>query len=186
MEPYIPISILNDFIFCPRSIYFHNVHGALRPEMFQRKVQTEGRLAHESIDADAYSTRSDILVGTEVYSAAYNLMGKIDIFDLKAGRLIERKNRIAVIYDGYVFQVYAQCFCLREMGYTVKEIFLRDRSRNKNYPIPLPEDNPEMFHRFEKVIDALNRFDLNDTSFQPDPEKCLNCIYSTLCDYSLC
>lgn len=186
MEPYIPITMLNDFIFCPRSIYFHHVHGALRQEMFHRKVQTEGRLAHESIDAEAYSTRADILMGIEVYSAAYNLMGKIDLFELKTGRLIERKNRIAVIYDGYVFQVYAQCFALREMGYTVREIVLRDRSHNRNYPIPLPEDDPEMLRKFEKVIEELNQFDLNDTSFQPNPEKCLNCIYSTLCDYSLC
>ncbi len=186
MEPYIPITMLNDFIFCPRSIYFHNVHGALGAKMIHRKPQTEGRLAHESIDSESYSSRSDILIGVEVYSATYNVMGKIDLFEISTGRLIERKNRIAVIYDGYVFQVYAQCFALREMGYSVKEIVLRDRTRNKNHPVPLPEDDPAMTAKFRDVLEELNRFDLNDPSFEPNPEKCLNCIYSNLCDYSLC
>jgi len=186
MEPYIPITMLNDFIFCPRSIYFHQVHGTLRQEMIHRKAQTEGRMAHDSIDSDRYSSRSDVLTGIEVFSETYNLMGKIDLFEVKTGRLIERKNRIAVIYDGYVFQVYAQCLALREMEFIVKEIILRDRTHNKNFPIPLPEDDPEMFGKFEKVIQDLNRFDMNDPDFRPNQEKCLNCIYSTLCDYSLC
>lgn len=151
-----------------------------------RKAQTEGRLAHESIESENYSSRSDILLGIEVFSEKYNLMGKIDLFETRTCRLIERKNRIAVIYDGYVFQVYAQCFALREMGYTVKEIVLRDRTRNKNHSIPLPENDPEMLYKFEKVIEDLNHFDLKDRSFQPNQAKCLNCIYSTLCDYSLC
>ncbi len=186
MEPYIPMTMLNDFIFCPRSIYFHQVHGGLQQEMIHRKAQTEGRIAHDSISTGNYSTRTDILSDTEVYCEQFNLMGKIDLFEIKTGRLIERKNRIAVIYDGYVFQVYAQCFALREMGYTVKEIVLRDRTHNKNFPILLPEDNPEMLAKFVKVIDDLNNFNLNDDSFIPNQEKCLNCIYSNLCDYSLC
>jgi CRISPR-associated protein Cas4 len=61
MEPYIPISFLNDFIFCPRSIYFHQVHGSLSQEIYHDKPQTEGRLAHESIEEKNYSTRKDIL-----------------------------------------------------------------------------------------------------------------------------
>lgn len=186
METYIPITMLNDFIFCPRSIYFHQVHGSLGAEMIHRKPQTEGRLAHESIDSDSYSTRTDILVGIPVFSETYNLMGKIDLLDVSTGRLVERKNRISVIYDGYIFQVYAQCFALREMGYTVNEIIIRDRSKNKNYPIPLPEDDPEMMGKFEAVVAELAEFDLSAPGFQPNPEKCRNCIYSNLCDYSLC
>lgn len=186
METYIPITMLNDFIFCPRSIYFHQVHGSLHQEMIHEKAQTEGKIAHDSIDKNGYSSRSNILVGVEVFCETYNLMGKIDIFEINPGRLIERKNRIAVIYDGYIFQVYAQCLALRDMGYGVKEIVLRDRTRNKNHPIPLPEEDPEMFQKFERVIEDLNRFDLNDPQFQPVQEKCMHCIYSNLCDYSLC
>ena len=60
MEPYILISFLNDFIFCPRSIYFHAVHGSLKQEMYRGKAQTEGKIAHESIEEGNYSIRKDV------------------------------------------------------------------------------------------------------------------------------
>ena len=186
MEPYIPISMLNDFIFCPRSIFFSNVHGSLGQKMIHRTAQTEGKLAHESIEEGSYSTRSDILMNTDVYCEKYNLMGKIDLFEITTGRLIERKNKIATIYDGYIFQVYAQYFSLCEMNYRVNEIVIRDRTHNKNYPILLPKDNPIMLQKFETTIKSLKEFDLNKTSFTPNKQKCENCIYSTICDYSLC
>ncbi|MEW6527946.1 MAG: type V CRISPR-associated protein Cas4 [Spirochaetota bacterium] len=186
MESYIPISMLNDFIFCPRSIYFHLVHGNVGQDMYHTEVQIKGKSAHESIDNKHYSTRKEILMGFEVYCEKYNILGKIDIFDIKSGKLIERKNKIVKIYDGYVFQVYAQTFALREMGYVVKQIEIYDKTHNKSYPIALPEDDESMFKKFEKVIDDINLFDLNNSEFKPNVEKCKQCIYSHLCDYEIC
>lgn len=186
METYIPISFLNDFIFCPRSIYFHQVHGSLAQEMYQEKVQVEGRLAHETIEEGTYSTRKDVLMGIEIFCEKYNLMGKIDVYDIKTKKLIERKNKIVKIYDGYVFQVYAHYFGLKELGYEVEKIIIHDRTHNKNYPIPLPEQDKIMFEKFEKLIEHINVFDLNDPNFKANIEKCKRCIYSHLCDYSLC
>ncbi|HOF13562.1 MAG TPA: type V CRISPR-associated protein Cas4 [Spirochaetota bacterium] len=186
MEPYIPISMLNDFIFCPRSIYFHQVHGGMEQDMYHTEVQIEGKAAHQSIEKKYYSTQKDVLIGIDVYSEKYNVAGKIDIFDVKACKLVERKNKVVTIYDGYVFQVYAQTFALREMGYEVKKIVIHDKTHNKNYPIPLPEDDDAMLNKFEKLIDDVNSFDLHDTGFNANIEKCKRCIYSHLCDYCLC
>jgi CRISPR-associated exonuclease Cas4 len=186
MEPYIPISYLNDFIFCPRSIYFHQVHGSLSQSMYHAKPQVAGKAVHESIDKGTYSTSQNVLTGMDLYSDKYGLQGKIDIFFIDTGLLLERKNQIVKIYDGYVFQVYAHYFALEELGYSVKEIKIHDRTHNKSYPIPLPSEDTEMFEKFEKTVNALKSYDLNDTSFEPNPEKCKNCIYSHLCDYSLC
>ena len=85
-----------------------------------------------------------------------------------------------------MFQVYAQCHALREMGYSVNEIVIHDVVHNKNYPIPLPEKNLDMQHKFEKLIEDLNNYDLLTTPFEPNQQKCDNCIYNQLCDYSLC
>ena len=186
MEPYIPISFLNDFIFCPRSIYFHQVHGSLGQSMYHGKAQTAGLAAHESIDQGTYSTRKDVLMGMEIYCEKYGLSGKLDVFDIPAKKLVERKNRITKIYDGYVFQVYAQCFALREMGYEVQKIVIYDRTQNKNYPVLLPEEDEVMFEKFEKLMEEINSFDLSDPGFKANAEKCRNCIYSHLCDFSLC
>ena len=75
----------------------------------------------------------------DVYSGEYNLCGKIDLFDVERGLLTERKNHIEKIYDGYVFQLYAQCLCLREMGYTVKSMRFYSSTDNKTYSVRLPE-----------------------------------------------
>lgn len=186
METYIPISFLNDFIFCPRSIYFHQLYGGYKTELYQQRPQIAGKAAHASIDEKAYSTRKNILQGMEVYCERYKICGKIDLFDTDSGRLTERKRQIKNIYDGYIFQVYAQYHALVEMGYAVKSIVLYNMTGNKTYPVPLPDEDLEMQQKFEKLINQMNGFDMNASEFTPLEAKCRNCIYSNLCDYSLC
>jgi CRISPR-associated protein Cas4 len=186
MESYITLSFLNDFIFCPRSIYFHQLYSAFNEQLYKAKPQIIGKEAHDAIDHNRYSTRTDILMGMEVYTSKYKIAGKIDVFDCKIGRLTERKREIKKIYDGYVFQVYAQYFGLEEMGYKVNEIIIHDMIHNKNYPIPLPSKDSEMLKKFEELINEINAYNLDDNDFVPNPEKCKNCIYSNLCDKSLC
>lgn len=186
METYIPISFLNDFIFCPRSIYFHQLYGGFNTQLYQQKPQIAGKAAHSSIDKKTYSTRKNILQGVEVYCEQYKIYGKVDLFDIDSGKLTERKREIKTIYDGYVFQVYAHYHALAEMGYEVKSIVIYDMMHNKTYPIPLPHENPEMQQNFENLIRQINEFDLHASGFAPVEAKCRNCIYSNLCDYSLC
>lgn len=46
MEDYIPISQLNDFVFCPYSIYLHNVYMETDEGLFHTSPQTQGKIAH--------------------------------------------------------------------------------------------------------------------------------------------
>ncbi|EQA36250.1 CRISPR-associated protein Cas4, subtype PREFRAN [Leptospira inadai serovar Lyme str. 10] len=154
--------------------------------MYHSKPQTEGLAAHRAIDTGSYTTRKDVLVGIDVYCEKYGIQGKIDIFDIKTGCLTERKNQIIRIYDGYIFQVYAQYFALEEMGLAVRQIRLHDITKNINHQIPLPSENQEMFDKFEKLIRDIKDFDLERSGFKANIEKCRKCIYSHLCDYSLC
>ena len=183
MESYIPISFLNDFIFCPLSIYYHQLYGNLSTRLYQDLPQIEGKAAHDSIDAKRYSTRKNVLQGIEIYSSNYNLCGKIDIFDIDSGILSERKKRIVKIYDGYIFQIYAHYYGLTEMGYAVKCLRFYSKDDNKVYPVPLPEEDPDMKSAFEKVVSDIKSFDIE--SFIPVSEaKCQKCIYEPLCDRS--
>lgn len=184
MDDLISITWLNDFIFCPVSIYYHNLYGTPDSISFQEKSQINGASVHERIDSGKYSTKSAIISGATVYSNRYNLIGKIDILDTKHGILTERKKKIKVIYDGYVLQLYGQYFALKESGYTVNHLFLYSMDDNKKYAVHLPEEDPQMMHRFETVIDQLQHLDL-DSFIQQDVEKCRHCIYEPLCDRSL-
>ena len=184
MEAYLKITYLNDFIFCPMSIYYHELFGRTEPLLYHDMPQLNGKAAHQTIDNAKYSTNKKILQGTTVYSSKYALCGRIDTFDIDKGILTERKKKISTIYDGYVYQLYAQCLCLREMGYIVKNIRFWSKDDNKIYPILLPEDDPEKFQQFEEIINKLTGFNLE--SFVPSNiQKCRSCIYRIFCDKAM-
>jgi len=178
MDDYIQISKLNDFIFCPKSIYYHAVYEDYDQKMFHRQAQTVGSIVHENIDDHCYSTSKKYLQGLEVYCEKYKLMGKIDIFDKEEGILIERKFKVSEIYDGYLYQLYAQAFCLGEMGYQVNKLLIHSLSDNKRYEIALPEG--EELGKFEKLINDIRTYDFNNI-IETNLNKCNNCIYSELC-----
>lgn len=183
-EGIILISQLNDFIFCPISIYFHNLYGDGNTRLYQRKDQVNGSAAHFAVDSGNYTTKKAVLTGLDVYSEEYGLIGKIDIFDSDTGKLTERKKKIHRVYDGFIFQVYAQYVCLSEMGFKVKTINLYSMDDNKNYMVKLPSDNPEMWGKFCEIIKDIRNFDM--CSFvQGNVEKCKGCIYEPICDRSL-
>lgn len=178
----ISISNLNDFIFCPVSIYFH----ALETEeniLSQSSAQINGTHSHKCSDNAAYSSKRSMLQGIPIYCQKYNLCGKIDVFDTDAGILTERKKKIKTVYDGYIFQLYAQYFSLTEMGYTVSELRLYSMDTNKVYKIDLPKNNPKMFIKFTKLMDSINTFSFTDF-IQTNAEKCNHCIYEPLCFFS--
>lgn len=180
-----PISYLNDFIFCPRSIYFHQLYGRVEQRLYQNTDQRNGKAAHKTIDSKNYSSSKHILQSIEVYNEKYRVGGKIDVFDIKKKLLVERKKKIKTIYDGYVFQLYAQYHCLTEMGYEVKQLKLYSIDDNKNHQIKMPKEDVQMQQSFEKLIEQMRHFDMNQP-FKANCNKCKHCIYNNLCDLSLC
>ncbi len=178
------ITELNDFVFCPASIYFHKLYGNIENRTYQSTDQINGTAAHKSVDEKSYSDKKSILMAMDVYSERYNLIGKIDIYDSDKKVLRERKKKIKTIYDGYVFQIYAQYFALIEMGYEVDRLELYSIDDHKKYKINLPRDDREMLSKFEKVIEDIKSFRLDDFT-QENTNKCERCIYEPSCDRSL-
>ena len=179
---YILLSELNDFIFCPRSIYWHHIYGRYDKSLYHTTDQTLGTLAHRAIDQKKYSSRKTILQGIPIISHEYGIQGKIDLYDTKTGILTERKRLVKKIYKGYEWQLYGQYFCLSEMGYIVTGLKIHSIADNKSYPIALPNYQEE--RDFRAMIERFRQYRL-DGRFTPNPSKCQRCIYSTLCDKSL-
>lgn len=179
----ITITRLNDFIFCPVSIYFHNLDYDTEKLIYQCSDQLDGTAAHTSVDKKTYSTGKHILQGISVGSMEYNLTGKIDVFDTKTGVLTERKKKIRQIYDGYVFQLYGQYYALTEMGYSVKKIRLHSMDDNKTYNVPLPSEDTIMREKFLKTLRDITAFSF-DAFHQTNAQKCERCIYEPLCSFS--
>lgn len=174
----IPITALNDFVFCPRSLYFHGVYEAIGEGHYKASPQKMGTLRHSASDAGAYSSRSRYRQGMSVSSEKYGLVGKIDIYDVETKTLIERKTKIRFVYPGYKWQVLGQILCLEEMGYEVREAVLHSLSDNKKYPVDI---SAEDWESFLGLIDRIRTFDISQTHPIADEKKCAGCIYRTLC-----
>jgi CRISPR-associated exonuclease Cas4 len=181
MEENIIISNLNDYIFCPRSIYYHNIYSGFNEQIYHTTYQTKGKNAHKNIDQKKYSSKKNILESIDVYSEELGLIGKIDLFDLDEGILTERKRKIKIIYEGYYLQLYAQYFCLIEMGYKVRKIRFYSIRDNKIYDVVIPTNIEKI--KLKKIIFEMKQFNIEDKSFIQNLKKCNMCIYNELCDY---
>jgi CRISPR-associated protein Cas4 len=179
MDDLIQISKLNDFLYSPKSLYFHTAFEDLNTAIYHDTYQKIGKIKHETVDQSTYSTKKDLVQGISVYSEKYGLVGKIDLFDNDTKTLIERKTKIKEIHTGYKVQLWAQYLCMIEMGYNIQRLKLYSISDNKNYPIELPTaaDLEFMENLFEKIrnYDPLEDF----TNWKQEPiDK--NTIYNTL------
>ena len=68
MESYLMITQLNDFIFCPRSIFFSGVYReSVSEELYHQTPQKEGLTHHAAIDTNTYSSRKDIITALQYY-----------------------------------------------------------------------------------------------------------------------
>jgi len=179
METYIKISTLNDFVFCPKSIYFHELYEKYNEKTYHSNYQQEWKLNHEKIDTKKYSSRKNILQAFPVYSHKYQLLGKIDLYDIDTKTLIERKTKIQKIYIWYKYQLWAQALCLEEMWYEVEKIKIYSLKDNKSYEIELPIG--ENLEKFENFLKKYKNFDIHNFK-QTNPNKCKMCIYSNLCN----
>lgn len=179
MEDYISISMLNDFIFCPYSIYLHNVYMGADEGIYHATPQTKGRVAHETIDSKLYSTRKADIVSLSVYSESLKIVGKIDLYHQDKKMLIERKYQLKQIFRGQIYQLWAQYFCMIEMGYEVDKLAFYEMSTNKMHPIELPYEQGRM--ELEAFIIKFKHFD-PDISIPINSNKCIHCIYCNLCD----
>ncbi|MEI6222446.1 MAG: type V CRISPR-associated protein Cas4 [bacterium] len=184
MYQLIQITKINDFIFCPYSIYLHAIYESFTQQVYHQTPQTTGKANHKIIENNKYSTSKHVLQGIPVYSEKYQLIGKIDIYDQKEKTLIERKTKVKKIYDGYKYQLYAQYFCLLEQGYAVEKLCIHSLTDNKRYKISIPDAEEQT--KFEEVLQRMWHFEAEKTLQKQPPNKCNNCIYSTLCEFSTC
>lgn len=183
MEDYIAIATLNDFIFCPYSIYLHSVYMDADADMYKAVPQLKGTASHEGVDKGRGSTRATDLFGMSVYSEELGICGKIDVYKQDKELLIERKYNLKRIFQGQIYQLWAQYFCMQEMGFGVKTIAFYEISTNKMTVIPLPMED-EKRELLSVITDFKSYRPLEDV-ISINPNKCIHCIYCNLCDKTM-
>jgi CRISPR-associated exonuclease Cas4 len=148
-------------------------------ELVHATPQTQGKAAHEAIDEKKYSSRKDEITALSVYSNELGVIGKIDLYKGNDRILIERKYQLNSIYQGQIYQLWAQYFCMIEMGYKVDKLAFYAIATNQTFPIEIPTDTDK-----KELLNFIKRFKIFDPT-QPihvNPNKCTHCIYCNLCD----
>lgn len=148
-------------------------------EIYHAKPQTRGRIAHETVDEKKSSSLKNEIQSLPVSSDELGVMGKIDVYRQKEKLLIERKYKLKNIYRGQLYQIWAQYYCMIEMGYEIDKIAFYEISTNKMIPLDLPTDNEKQ--ELQELIYKYRNYNLED-NFTLNENKCLHCIYCNLCD----
>ena len=142
-DSYLPLSYLNQLVYCPRRFWYMYVQG----ELEINAPMLEGSLQHQKrADRPGYETDDQgrtIHRRVWVWSERLNLAGIADFVEADAGRLIpvERKHGQQGQWDNDAVQLCAQALCLEEMtGAAIPhgEIFYW-RSRRR---VTIPFDQP--------------------------------------------
>lgn len=179
MENWVAISLLSDFSFCPYSVYLHNVYKDTDKGIYQALPQVRGTMAHESVDNKTSSTLKTELQALPIISDQLGVMGKIDIYRTDEKLLIERKYRLKQVYRGRLYQLWAQYYCMLEMGYEVEKLAFYEISTNTTMPISLPSEDDK-----QELMDIIEEFKNYDpmAPLTTNVNKCRHCIYCNLCD----
>ncbi len=179
VEDLVTISSINDFLFCPRSLYFHSLYMTFAKDTYQDEPQISGEFAHEAIDYNKYSASKKVLQSLPVTSVEYGLTGKIDLYYLGSSLLIERKRKVKHIFPGYRFQLYGQYVCLKEMDYPVNCMEIYSFETNEHFNIMLP--TRDELCSLKTIVHNIRHYQPLEDKNQANEMKCARCIYSNLC-----
>lgn len=152
-------------------------------DIYKATPQLSGNHAHRAIENKSASTRKDDIMTLPIYSDELGIMGAIDIFRGKDRLLIERKNNLKHIFRGQIYQLWAQYFCMTEMGYTIDKIAFYEISTNKMLYQPLPTN--ENKDELKAFIRRFRGYNPDVAHFEISPNKCRHCIYCNLCDKTI-
>jgi len=178
----IQISALNHYVYCPKRFYLCYINN----EFVDNEYTIEGREIHNRSDSGLITRRKDLLQIRTVWlkSEKYNLIGKADLIEEKAGELypVEYKRGKAKDWKNDQVQLMAQALCLEEMLGREKKIergFVFYHLSNKREEIIFTEELRNF--TIESLL-AMRKLFLAkispEASFGP---KCPNCSMYPVC-----
>jgi CRISPR-associated exonuclease Cas4 len=188
----ITASLMLEYLYCPRFIYFMEVLKIRQNEDKRYKVE-QGRLAHKkkTLSNTDYKRKKlnvvDKKVEEELFSLKYRIHGKIDeILFIDDGSVSPLDYKFAE-YKGKIFKTYKMQSLF--YGLLIKENFNLPvnkgyvvYTRSKNLLVEI-NFNEKDFDRLLKIID--NIYQIVETNFFPKKtavlSRCYDCCYRNIC-----
>lgn len=112
---YLPISSLNHYNYCPKSVWIMFVCG----EFLSNADTVEGALLHERADSSERTVRGELIQHRTIflYSDHYQIIGLADLIEEVRGKVypVEYKKGQQGEWLNHQIQLCAQALCLEEM-----------------------------------------------------------------------
>lgn len=181
----IPLSALNQFLFCPRRAALIHIEGIFK----DNEHTLLGSLAHENADLPGFEHRAGwkLLRALPVWSESLGLNGKADIVEVRefGGRIIEarpveyksgRKSRWMNDHT----QLCAQALCLETMfGISIAEGFIFHAKSRQRSAVPFDETLRALtLHAIRDLRQLLNQGQVPPVDLQP---RCDGCSLREIC-----
>ena len=178
---YLPISMLNQYLYCPRRFWYMFVLG----EMVLNAPVLEGILQHERAHAPGRESREERVIRRRVYvfSERLRIAGFIDVLEEVGGLLVPveyKRGRMGRWFNDQV-QLCAQALCLeertgRDVPYGALFYFGSRRRQRVVFDRRLRAQTEETI---QQVFELLER------GVMPDPidhrAKCRDCSLESVC-----
>lgn len=150
--------------------------------LYKALPQVRGTIAHETVDKHTYSSLKTVITSMTVYSPTLRLIGKIDLYKQNSKTLIERKYQFKNPYEGQIYQLWAQYFCMIEMGYEVEHLVFHATASNRTVPIILPHETERK--ELESLVSKIRNYEIGETA-AVSRSRCQHCIYCNMCDKTI-
>jgi len=179
-ELVIPISSLNQYIFCPRRCwYMHVAH-----EFFENVHTIEGTLLHVRSDSGEGTRRRDLVQFRSVYlhSTRYGLTGRADLIEERPGEIypIECKKGRRGDWGNDQIQLCAQALALEEMlGREIPRGFLYYAATGRRQEVRFTSElRQETVETIARVRELLRTGERPPALYTP---KCKGCSLYRVC-----
>lgn len=189
---FITASVLLEYLFCKRFIYFMNCLCIDQNEDTRYKV-LQGRALHEEkskINADYLRSRIGAVgkqISVFMSSEKYRIKGEVDeVLDLSDGSKAPLDYKFAeyrdTIYKTHKYQIVFYALLIKETFNTPvnRGFIVYTRSKNKLIEIAIREKD---FSEMEEYIDEI--FEISEKCYYPkiskNQLKCIDCCYRNIC-----
>lgn len=182
MEDTLPISLICDFIFCPRRAWLE-----IQGEKVESLQMEYGFRAHRVVDDVEGRRGNSDYKAINVYHKELGLSGRLDAVRMNGddGVIIREYKATPVrrsmdVTRAMRVQLALQATCMEDMGYRVDGVEIFFTSHHRNVPVQLDESDYEEAYKAVQSVRTLIECDNAPLPLEDDP-RCMRCSHVGIC-----
>ncbi|OZG65050.1 CRISPR-associated endonuclease Cas1 [Bifidobacterium eulemuris] len=180
-EDPIPISLVANYIFCPRRAWLESVGESIDSEQM-----AHGFYDHRKVDRTGGASDADAFHAVNVRHEEWGISGKLDAAQMTDDGVVIREykatpvKRAMTVTEAMRIQLALQASCLNDMGYRVAGTEIFFTTHHRRVEVDLNEDD---YAAAKQAVDETRALINSDTAPDPleDDPRCMRCSHVGIC-----